>query len=75
MALLRAVGRMVITSDLGRLEQLFIIIAVAVGTGLACRLVFEKRWIGSNNMKDGGKYVENHEHVMLIEGRWHAETD
>jgi hypothetical protein len=48
--------------------------AAAVGTGQACRLVFDKRWIGSNNMKDGrssgicalcGKCVEDQEHIML----------
>jgi hypothetical protein len=47
--------------------------AAAVGTGQACRLVFDKRWIGSNNMKDGrssgsalcGKCVEGQKHIML----------
>jgi hypothetical protein len=48
--------------------------AAAIGTGQACRLVYDKRWIGSNSMKDGrsngicvlcGRCVEDQEHVLL----------
>jgi hypothetical protein len=46
--------------------------AAAIGTGQACRLVYDKRWIGSNSMKDGrasgicvlcGRHAEDQEMI------------